>query len=133
MPIRTRLSALVTTTATLAALLLLTASPAGADTDASGEPDALRDCGKIYFVENNSSGYGYFTKKDTPLRTEPYAKCAANRYKKGTKFFYWCYITNDHGNRWIFGRIAGSDTLGWVYSGNVTWEDGSLNHCRPRT
>ncbi|MEU9503156.1 hypothetical protein [Streptomyces sp. NPDC048196] len=89
---------------------------------------AASHCGGAYVLKNNSSGYGSFS-GSTPVYDDPYSDCSSRTYSSGTRFYYWCYLNNDYGNRWIFGRVDGADTTGFVYSGNITGSTGSLQHC----
>lgn len=126
MDLRKRVGRLVAAGALLAGSLVgVSASGASA-----GEAGAEAFCNTIDQVRNSSSGFGYFL-GTVPVHTHPYGACAATNYRSGTKFYYWCYRYNDYGNFWIFGRVAGSEFIGWVYSPNVTWETGSLNSCDP--
>lgn len=119
----------MTNTKKRAAMLLATgALMSGSFVGLSATSAEAVSCKGASVVQNNSSGYGYFKKK-TPVRVFPYAKCAGKNFKKGTKFYYWCYDTNDYGNKWIWGRVAGTDYTGWVYAPNVPKKKGTLRHC----
>ncbi|MFD7662581.1 hypothetical protein [Streptomyces sp. NPDC059788] len=85
-------------------------------------------CDWTSVVRNNSGGHGYF-KGRTPVRTMPYKDCASKSYASGRKFFYWCYLRNEHNNKWIFGRVAGTQHTGWVYAGNIKNSSGTLRKC----
>ncbi|MGW6566520.1 protein kinase domain-containing protein [Streptomyces sp. NPDC054975] len=78
---------------------------------------------------NRSDGYGNMS-QGSHLYTGPYAECSwVTAIKSGTKVYYHCYATNAHGNKWIYARIEGTETEGWVYSEKVTQKGGSLARC----
>ncbi|MFF4538953.1 hypothetical protein [Streptomyces aureus] len=110
----------------LAACGLLAGSLVGLSaTDAS----AAGVCNVSTVAVNNSSGYGRL-KGSTPVRTRPYSECSSiGTFASGSKFFFWCYVFNDYGNEWILGRLDGTQTKGWVYVGDVSWDSGSLAPC----
>ncbi len=95
----------------------------------STSASAIDNCDITYIIRNNSSGEGTF-QGATNLRVKPYAACGnEGTFVSGTKFYYWCYVINNYGNKWIFGRIAGTQTKGWVYDPDVSWDSGTLNQC----
>lgn len=47
----------------------------------------------------------------------------------GTKVSYECYVTNAHANKWIYARISGTDTEGWIFGDKSTVDSGSLARC----
>ncbi|MFI6585719.1 hypothetical protein [Embleya sp. NPDC050493] len=113
-----------------AASAVLGGSLVGLGASGAGAAETAGACDYIMVVKNNSNGYGYF-KGPTPLRKLPEARCGSHgTYRDNTKFYFWCYTTNRHGNNWIFGRIAGTEETGWVYEKNISWNDGRLKHCR---
>jgi hypothetical protein len=66
-------------------------------------------------VTNADDGY-IVLGEDADLQKAPYAACGTNiRAKAGTKIWSWCTVENDYGNTWLWGRIAGTETYGWVY------------------
>ncbi|MFI7014272.1 hypothetical protein [Streptomyces sp. NPDC050164] len=50
-------------------------------------------------------------------------------FVKGTTFYYWCYVNNSYGNKWIYGRIVGTQTKGWVCDSEVVHTKGTLKKC----
>ncbi|WP_369382729.1 protein kinase [Streptomyces sp. cg36] len=78
---------------------------------------------------NRSDGYGYAS-QNTHLYTGPYAVCPyVTVLKSGVKVYYHCYVTNAQGNKWIYGRIQGTETEGWLFSGKSTLKSGKLVRC----
>ncbi|KQX50827.1 MULTISPECIES: serine/threonine-protein kinase [unclassified Streptomyces] len=78
---------------------------------------------------NRSDGAGRAA-QNTHLYTGPYAKCSyVTAIDSGTKIYYHCYVTNADANKWIYARIAGTDTEGWVYGEKSTLDSGSLARC----
>ncbi|WP_133909819.1 hypothetical protein [Streptomyces sp. NBC_00582] len=86
-------------------------------------------CSLPAWYTNNSDGYAYLY-KDANLRKAPYGECASKGiFAKGQKFYYWCLLVNAYDNYWVYGRIAGTDTTGWMYFDNLTNHHGSLELC----
>ncbi|MCX5079086.1 protein kinase [Streptomyces sp. NBC_00513] len=78
---------------------------------------------------NRSNGYGYAA-QETHLYTGPYAECSfVTAVKPGVKVYYHCYVTNAHGNKWIYARIDGTNTAGWLVSDKSTLKSGTLTRC----
>ncbi|MFG2145387.1 hypothetical protein ACGFRG_14470 [Streptomyces sp. NPDC048696] len=40
-----------------------------------------------------------------------------------------CYVTNAYANKWIYVRIAGTNTEGWVVGDKSTLDGGTLARC----
>lgn len=79
--------------------------------------------------ENRSNGYGYLV-DNSHLYTGPYAECSyVTVVKTGVKLYYHCYITNAYGNKWIYARIDGTNTEGWVAGTHLTRESGTVARC----
>ena len=90
---------------------------------------AVDHCSISTIIRNNSDGVGHFP-VDRTLYTHPYSACGkVGTFVAGTRFAYWCYVQNDYGHNWIFGRIIGTDTKGWIDARNITWDSGSMNYC----
>ncbi|MEU9996142.1 protein kinase [Streptomyces sp. NPDC050848] len=78
---------------------------------------------------NRSDGYGYLS-QSSHLYTGPYAECGwVTAVKDGVKIYYHCYVTNAHGNKWIYARIQGTESEGWVFADKTTGGSGTLNRC----
>ncbi|MFI1172829.1 serine/threonine-protein kinase [Streptomyces melanogenes] len=78
---------------------------------------------------NRSDGYGYVS-ENTHLYTGPYAVCSyVTVVKSGVKVYYHCYVTNAQGNKWIYARIQGTNTEGWLFSEKSTLKSGTLARC----
>ncbi|MGW2814202.1 protein kinase domain-containing protein [Streptomyces sp. NPDC001415] len=78
---------------------------------------------------NRSDGYGHAA-QTTHLYTGPYAGCSyVTEVKSGAKVYYHCYVTNAQANKWIYARIAGTNTEGWVFSDKSTLDGGTLARC----
>lgn len=90
---------------------------------------AANVCNTSYVIQNNSSGEGEFI-SPTTVRVKPYTECGkVGTFVKGTTFYYWCYVNNSYGNKWIYGRMAGTETKGWVYDTEVMHTKGTLKKC----
>ncbi|MFD7320774.1 protein kinase [Streptomyces sp. NPDC059875] len=78
---------------------------------------------------NRSDGHGYMS-QNSHLYTGPYAECGwVTTVKSGAKIYYHCYVTNAHGNKWMYARIEGTESEGWVYGDKTTGGSGTLNRC----
>ncbi|MGW2018195.1 serine/threonine-protein kinase [Streptomyces sp. NPDC001927] len=78
---------------------------------------------------NRSDGFGYLS-QNSHLYTGPYADCGwTSPVKDGAKIYYHCYVTNAHGNKWIWARIQNTETEGWVFADKTTGGSGNLNRC----
>ncbi|MEU9165055.1 protein kinase [Streptomyces sp. NPDC048424] len=78
---------------------------------------------------NRSDGYGNAA-QETHLYTGPYAECShVTLVKSGVKVYYHCYVTNAHGNKWIYARIEGTNTEGWLVGEKSTLKSGTLARC----
>ncbi|CAM5619964.1 hypothetical protein SAVIM338S_05794 [Streptomyces avidinii] len=79
--------------------------------------------------QNRSNGFGYLA-DDNHLFTGPYKECSyVSLAKSGGKLFYHCYVTNAFGNKWIYARIEGTETEGWMSGNHMTRESGTLARC----
>ncbi|MFE5486604.1 protein kinase [Streptomyces sp. NPDC056527] len=78
---------------------------------------------------NRSDGYGYLS-QNSHLYTGPYSECGwVTAVKDGAKIYYHCYVTNAHGNKWIYARIQGTESEGWVFADKTTGGSGALARC----
>ncbi|WP_329119621.1 serine/threonine-protein kinase [Streptomyces sp. NBC_01353] len=78
---------------------------------------------------NRSDGYGYLA-QNSHLYTGPFSECGwVTAVKDGAKVYYHCYVTNAHGNKWIYARIQGTETEGWVFADKTTGGSGTLARC----
>jgi hypothetical protein len=59
-----------------------------------------------------------------PYRRGPAGECASVGNHQGLAYI-WCSKFNAHGNLWYYVRDSSSNTIGWVWSGNVRSTSGS--------
>jgi hypothetical protein len=79
-----------------------------------GAAQAAVSCGS-QAVTNADDGY-IVLGEDANLQKAPYAACGTNiRATAGTKIWSWCVAENDYENDWLWGRIDGTQTYGWVF------------------
>ncbi|MFF8846485.1 hypothetical protein ACF08N_27850 [Streptomyces sp. NPDC015127] len=105
------------------------ASPETKPSSTVKEPTPVSTACTGWAHENRSNGYGYLT-GDYHLFTGPYRECQyVSMVKSGAKIFYHCYVTNAHGNKWIYARVEGTTTEGWMSSNHLTRESGTLVRC----
>ncbi len=105
------------------------ASPETEPSPTVKEPTPVSTACTGWAHENRSDGYGTLG-ETTHLYTGPYAECQyVTVVKTGAKLYYHCYVTNAHGNKWIYARFDGTNTEGWVHSIKLTKESGTLRRC----
>ncbi|MEU9144091.1 serine/threonine-protein kinase [Streptomyces sp. NPDC048349] len=104
-------------------------SPKATPSSTVKEPTPVSTACTGWAHSNRSDGYGHAA-QGTHLYTGPYAECSyVTEVKSGTKVYYHCYVTNAHANKWIYARIAGTDTEGWVFGDKSTLDSGTLARC----
>jgi len=75
---------------------------------------AAAGCGS-QSVTNADDGY-LILGESANLQKAPYAACGTYATAPAnTKIWSWCAVENDYGNTWIWGRIDGTQTTGWIY------------------
>ncbi|WP_030295873.1 serine/threonine-protein kinase [Streptomyces katrae] len=105
------------------------ASPKATPGSTVKEPTPVSTACTGWAHSNSSNGYGHAA-QETHLYTGPYAACSyVTLVKSGTKVSYDCYVTNAEANKWIYARIAGTGTEGWVFSDKSTLDGGTLTRC----
>jgi hypothetical protein len=60
------------------------------------------------------------------LKAAPYSECGnVMSVAQGRQIFYHCWILNSYGNLWVYGRVEGTSTSGWMSGSNLsdTWLD----------
>ncbi|WP_137994642.1 serine/threonine-protein kinase [Streptomyces exfoliatus] len=105
------------------------AAPETTPSPTAKEPTPVSTACTGWAHSNRSDGYGYLS-QNSHLYTGPYADCGwVTPVKDGVKIYYHCYVTNAHGNKWIYARIQGTETEGWVFADKTTGGSGALNRC----
>ncbi|MEV0161314.1 hypothetical protein [Nonomuraea fuscirosea] len=68
-----------------------------------------------YATSNLDGGYGVM-KGSYNLKKGPYAGHCANvaRLGSGRVMYFHCWVKNRHGHLWVFGRVKGTRTYGWM-------------------
>ena len=80
---------------------------------------AAASCGS-QAVTNADDGY-LILGETANLQKAPYAACGTYATAPaGTKIWSWCAVENDYDNTWLWGRIDGTQTHGWMYIGNAS-------------
>ncbi|MFD7168313.1 serine/threonine-protein kinase [Streptomyces violascens] len=104
--------------------------PTGKPSATVKEPTPVSTACTGWAHSNSSDGYGHAA-QGTHLYTGPYAACSyVTELKSGTKVYYHCYVTNAQANKWIYARIDGTHTEGWIFSGKSTVDGGTLARCQ---
>jgi hypothetical protein len=79
-----------------------------------GSAHAAVSCGS-QAVTNADDGY-IILGEAANLQKAPYAECGTYaRANAGTKIWSWCLADNDYDNTWLWGRIDGTETYGWIF------------------
>ncbi|MFF7438845.1 protein kinase [Streptomyces sp. NPDC008122] len=106
------------------------ASPKATPSATVKEPTPVSTTCTGWAHQNRSDGYGRAA-QNTHLYTGPYAKCSyVTAIASGTKVYYHCYVTNAEAHKWIYARIAGTDTEGWIFGDKSTLDSGTLARCQ---
>jgi len=86
--------------------VVATASPARAA--------EYRGCDWHYDTPNGEGTLTFY--KSYNLKVGPLGECDhVASVAKGTTFYVWCEYWNQYDNMWFYGRIAGTQTMGWAY------------------
>ncbi|MFI9205750.1 serine/threonine-protein kinase [Streptomyces sp. NPDC053048] len=73
--------------------------------------------------------YGYLT-GDRYVLTGPYKVCSAvSKVKSGTKLWFHCSVENSYGHKWIYVRVEGTKTAGWMSADNIIRQSGQPVRC----
>ncbi|MFG2985594.1 protein kinase [Streptomyces sp. NPDC048258] len=105
------------------------ASPKATPSSTVKQPTPVSTACTGWAHSNRSDGYGHAA-QTTHLYTGPYAECSSvTEVKSGAKVYYHCYVTNAHANKWVYARIAGTETEGWVFGDKSTLDSGTLARC----
>ena len=98
-------------TTSLVTALLLAATVFSGSTAANATTAAL--CDPPYY-QNVSNGWAVTDGAQT-MKVAPYASCATVAQPASRTFIYiWCFHENRDGYFWVYGRIAGTQTRGWM-------------------
>ncbi|HEY9369894.1 serine/threonine-protein kinase [Streptomyces sp.] len=105
------------------------APPKPKPTPTATEPTPVSTACTGWAHANRSDAYGTLA-TTSHLYTGPYAECGyVSEVKSGVKVYYHCYVTNAYGNKWIYARIAGTNTEGWASSTKLSNGTVSLPRC----
>ncbi|MFG1946232.1 hypothetical protein [Nonomuraea sp. NPDC048826] len=105
---------------------VLAAAGAIAATSAVNTPAAQATVNTLSCVSPPSSGpnldggWGvmkgtYNLKQGASIKT-----CNVKRMRRGQVLYFNCWKRNSHGNLWVFGRIKGTRTYGWMSAANFS-------------
>ncbi len=109
-----------------------TAKPS-ATASASGSPSAKptvpTTCSGWNHHDPKPGTYGYLT-GDKNILNGPYKVCAAVApAKSGAKLWFHCSVENSYGHKWIYVRIDGTKSAGWMSADNVIRQTGQPVRC----
>ncbi|GGT03853.1 hypothetical protein ACFFV7_10270 [Nonomuraea spiralis] len=82
-------------------------------------------------VANVDPGYGVM-KGRFNLKVGPYAgrRCAiVTSVGRGTVLYFHCWTKNRYGTLWVFARVKGTGTTGWMSIDNFSYYDTPLVRC----
>lgn len=106
------------------------ASPKTTPSATVKEPTPVSTACPGWAHSDGSTGVGRAT-QTTHLYTGPYSVCSyVTVVKPGTKVSYDCYVTNAQANKWIYARIDGTHTEGWIFSDKSSVDSGTLARCQ---
>ncbi|MEU7132726.1 serine/threonine-protein kinase [Streptomyces sp. NPDC046261] len=73
--------------------------------------------------------YGYLT-GDKHIVNGPYKVCASVApAKSGAKLWFHCSVENSYGHKWIYVRVDGTKTAGWMSADNIIRQTGQPVRC----
>lgn len=99
--------------------LALVSAPAQAT--ASSEPCITISAGG----PNLDDGWGVM-KGSYNLKRKPFMNtCNVRRMHRGQVLYFHCWKKNSHGNLWVYGRVKGTRTYGWMSVANFSSVHGS--------
>ncbi|MFY1692521.1 hypothetical protein [Plantactinospora sp. WMMB782] len=104
----------------LVSLLAALASALVAPTPASAAPSCTSPSHNV-----NGEGSGILVGTYN-LKSAPYSHCSTiTSVPQRAEIYYHCWYQNAYGNWWVYGRIAGTSTSGWMSGDNLqdTWLD----------
>ncbi|WP_433435480.1 hypothetical protein [Nonomuraea sp. CA-141351] len=116
---------LVTTGAIMAAILV--SGPAASAIPPP--PCSLYDAS----ISNLDGGYGVM-EGSYNLKKGPQADQCGNvaRLRRGQVIYFHCWVKNGYGNLWVYGRVKGTRTYGWMSIDNFrTIRHSNYETCRP--
>jgi hypothetical protein len=120
MKIRLKAAAVVVSAALLTGFTSITGA-----TIANAEP---AHCSGYGITHTDPGTYAYM-QGTYNLKTGPYADCdSVTSVPDGTKFWIWCVVENANLNFWYYGRIAGTDTQGWMSAANLSEYGGNFGY-----
>ena len=104
-------------------VLLLAATVFVGSTTASAAADALCDPPGYY----NASSSTAIILRSHYIKDAPYAACGNVAWvNEGAKVYIWCSTVNKYGNMWLYARIAGTSTRGWISMDNMEVTGGAF-------
>ncbi|MFI2075306.1 serine/threonine-protein kinase [Streptomyces triculaminicus] len=106
------------------------ASPTAKASTPTAKPGSVsKSCGGWSHKDPKPGSYGYLS-GDYHVVTGPYQTCpSVSRAKSGTKLLYQCSVVNAYGNKWIYVRVDGTSTSGWMSGDNLTRQIGQPPRC----
>lgn len=64
------------------------------------------------------------------LESGPYESCSSVALaSSGALLYLQCDVVNAYGNKWVYVRISGTSTTGWMSDDNLTGQVGTEPHC----
>lgn len=90
-------------------------------TAAQAAPVTAQDDCTPWHPANDGEGM-YVMDVNANLKVAFYASCGNVTYlHKGDVLYEQCWAYNARQNVWIYARVAGTSTYGWMYTGNASW------------
>ncbi|MBT2384064.1 serine/threonine protein kinase [Streptomyces sp. ISL-11] len=103
-----------------------TAGPSGSP---SAKPTVPTTCSGWNHHDPKPGTYGYLTGAQHILNG-PYKVCGAvAAAKSGAKLWFHCSIENSYGHKWIYVRIDGTKSVGWMSADNIIRQTGQPVRC----
>jgi eukaryotic-like serine/threonine-protein kinase len=105
------------------------AAPSPSDHPSATPTAVSKSCAGWTHQDPSPGTYGYMT-GGYHIEVGPYETCTDIALaESGAKIWYHCYVVNAFGNKWMYVRIAGTNSAGWMSADNLTGQTGPSTRC----
>ncbi|MEV5374895.1 serine/threonine-protein kinase [Streptomyces nondiastaticus] len=95
----------------------------------STKPNVPTTCSGWSHQDPKPGTYGYVT-GDRHVLNGPYQVCGSvAAAKSGTKVWFHCSVENAYGHKWLYVRIDGSKSAGWLSADTIIRQSGQPTRC----
>ncbi|GHG58605.1 serine/threonine-protein kinase [Streptomyces griseocarneus] len=95
----------------------------------SAKPTVPTTCSGWNHHDPKPGTYGYLT-GDKHIVNGPYKVCGSvTPAKSGAKLWFHCSVENAYGHKWIYVRVDGTKSAGWMSADNIIRQSGQPPRC----